>query len=77
MNNSGSKNYIAVITEGQNMRSISQKVVPDENKMPINLLTKYGWYDLTITVEGFRQFSRRYAGCVETGKEIFTDPLMS
>ena len=47
-------------------------------KQSLNLpLTKsYGWYDLSITVEGAPHFERRYAGHVETGSTAFTDPLM-
>ena len=36
----------------------------------------FGWYDLTITIEGNEHFSKRYAGHIETGKDSFTDPLM-
>jgi len=39
--------------------------------------TKYfGWYDISVAVNGMAQFEKRYAGKVETGKATFTDPAM-
>lgn len=42
----------------------------------LNLAKSYGWYDFTVSVEGKNNFSRRYAGKVETGKASMTDPFM-
>ncbi|RAV30936.1 phosphocholine-specific phospholipase C [Sinomicrobium soli] len=36
----------------------------------------YGWYDVLVTIEGEKTFSRRYAGRVETGRHSRTDPFM-
>jgi phospholipase C len=36
----------------------------------------FGWYDLTVTVEGDASFERRLAGHVETGLDSITDPLL-
>jgi phospholipase C len=36
----------------------------------------FGWYDFRITVEGFKNFEKKYAGRVETGEDGFTDPYM-
>lgn len=36
----------------------------------------YGWYDISVKIEGSNEYERRYAGRVETGKESKTDPLM-
>jgi phospholipase C len=36
----------------------------------------FGWYDLRVRVAGFRNFTKRYAGRVETGKSSFSDPAM-
>ena len=35
-----------------------------------------GWHDLSIFVEGFEGYERRYAGRVETGKDSISDPAM-
>jgi phospholipase C len=42
--------------------------------MVLNLQASYGWYDLTIRIEGSETFERRYAGRVETGRPGFSDP---
>jgi phospholipase C len=36
----------------------------------------HGWYDFTIAIDGGKQFEKRYAGRVETGKESISDPFM-
>uniref|UniRef100_UPI003D7F9A10 phospholipase domain-containing protein n=1 Tax=Pedobacter sp. TaxID=1411316 RepID=UPI003D7F9A10 len=36
----------------------------------------YGWYDFTISITGNSNFSQRYAGRIETGKNSISDPLM-
>ena len=44
--------------------------------LPIDCSRSHGWYDCTVSVEGYSSFERRYAGHVETGKESMSDPLM-
>ncbi|MBT1690629.1 phosphocholine-specific phospholipase C [Dawidia soli] len=36
-----------------------------------------GWYDASVTVEGYKTFRKQYAGHVETGQESLTDPQMA
>jgi phospholipase C len=36
----------------------------------------YGWYDLSVSIDGFSLFEKRYAGRVETGKDGYSDPVM-
>jgi phospholipase C len=36
-----------------------------------------GWYDVTITAEGYNVFRKQYAGHVETGQDSLTDPQMA
>jgi phospholipase C len=36
----------------------------------------FGWYDLTLDVEGDSTFEQRIAGHVETGRDSMTDPLI-
>ncbi|MDO9103506.1 MAG: phospholipase C, phosphocholine-specific [Methylovulum sp.] len=36
----------------------------------------FGWYDLTITVEGDANLEYRFAGHVESGKDSYSDPIM-
>ncbi|MGK6350178.1 phosphocholine-specific phospholipase C [Parapedobacter sp. DT-150] len=42
----------------------------------IDLSSTGGWYDVQVEVDGFPEFSQRFAGHVETGKPSITDPLM-
>ncbi|MFI5160570.1 MAG: phosphocholine-specific phospholipase C [Sphingobacteriales bacterium] len=47
-----------------------------EGTMLLNLTDSHNWYDFVIRVAGHKQFERRYAGRVETGKPSYTDPVM-
>jgi phospholipase C len=47
-----------------------------ETTVSLPLERSYGWYDVTLTVEGASDFARRYAGRIETGRSSRTDPLM-
>ena len=49
--------------------SLSRQVILDLSKSA-------NWYDFTITISGNADFSRRYAGHVETGTLSQTDPAM-
>ncbi|WP_128546640.1 phosphocholine-specific phospholipase C [Larkinella soli] len=44
--------------------------------MVLDLARSFGWYDLSIRVNGFNTFTKRYAGRIETGKTGFSDPAM-
>lgn len=35
-----------------------------------------GWYDVGLKIDGFPEFSRRYAGRIESGKHGISDPAM-
>ena len=40
-------------------------------------MTEYGgWYDFTVTLEGDRSYSRRFAGRIETQQDSISDPMM-
>ena len=45
-------------------------------RLPLQLAKQHGWYDITVTVEGYPDFARRFAGRVETGQNGITDPAM-
>ncbi|MBO9731322.1 MAG: phospholipase C, phosphocholine-specific [Chitinophaga sp.] len=56
---------------------IQRKVAASESlEIVLTLKKSQGWYDFTVSVPGFDQFSQRYAGKVETGTEGITDPYM-
>jgi phospholipase C len=41
-----------------------------------NLDQSFGWYDLRLRVRGAKQFEKRYAGRIETGREAMSDPRL-
>ncbi|MCX2481114.1 phospholipase C, phosphocholine-specific [Pedobacter sp. MC2016-15] len=42
----------------------------------LNLSGSHGWYDFSVRINGNPNFTKRYAGRVETGKSSFSDPFM-
>jgi len=55
---------------------IQRRIEPGE-RVEIPLATDCGWYDVAITMNGFPEFSRCYAGRFETGEWSITDPAMA
>jgi len=47
-----------------------------KEEVSVNLEKSFGWYDIGILIDGFKAFTKQYAGHVETGRESFSDPLM-
>lgn len=47
-----------------------------KERLQMNLSKSFGWYDFTLTADGFEKFSKRFAGHVETGSTSFSDPHM-
>ncbi|HVY75119.1 MAG TPA: phospholipase C, phosphocholine-specific [Puia sp.] len=45
-------------------------------RIPVDTGKQSGWYDISILVNQFPVFERRYAGRVETGKDSISDPAM-
>ena len=41
-----------------------------------NLDQSFGWYDLRLRVKSAKQFEKRYAGRIETGREAMSDPRL-
>ncbi len=57
--------------------SATRNVTPEKTEVIVlPLAESFGWYDLTLTIEGAPQFTRRYAGRVETGSPLRSDPVM-
>lgn len=54
------------------VQDISEKV----NKVTLPLEKSFGWYDFEIKIKGHPNYSKRYCGRIETGKDGFSDPLM-
>lgn len=47
-----------------------------KNLLFIETVKSHGWYDTTLSVEGYPSFLKRYAGHIETDAPSKTDPLM-
>jgi len=57
--------------------TVTRKISADsETVVILNLKKSAGWYDFSVILNGASEYSRRYAGHVETGKESVTDPHM-
>ncbi len=47
-----------------------------QETLVIDTTASHGWYDVSVRIAGQPGFARRYAGRVETGKPMKTDPYM-
>ena len=57
-------------------KSMDIQVKSTEDQLFVDLKDTNGWYDYTLTIKGFPQFSQRFAGHVGNGNVSITDPLM-
>jgi phospholipase C len=54
-----------------------RKLTPERvEEFVLPLVESFGWYDFTLTIDGAADFSRRYAGRMETGRPLRSDPVM-
>jgi len=62
-----------------NYRSNTKTVKVNANSQKVislNLQKSKGWYDFSVTIDGYDDYFKHYAGHVETGNESITDPFM-
>ncbi|SMC69812.1 phosphocholine-specific phospholipase C [Pedobacter nyackensis] len=80
LENIGAKAIELEITDNA-YKSISKKNISlsakQKTKVLIDLKESSFWYDFTVKVAGMSNYSRQYAGHVETGEDSLTDPLMA
>lgn len=78
INNADDKDHTIAITDNAYKASAQNKIVNagSTETFLFELDKSYGWYDLILNVDGSENFSKQYAGHIETGRESFTDPLM-
>jgi phospholipase C len=81
--NNKDSSHVYVVEIRDNYKNSSSKKVLDKigstkNKgsMIIDCSKTFGWYDLTVKINGQKEFERRYAGRVETGAFSRTDPAI-
>jgi phospholipase C len=70
---------VTVLIHDNAYHAALQKIVltADRKEVLLDLSRSSNWYDVTVTIEGDRDFMQRYAGHVETGKVSRTDPAMA
>ncbi|HEY7375163.1 MAG TPA: phospholipase C, phosphocholine-specific [Polyangia bacterium] len=77
IHNRGAAHSKVRTTDGYTRQRIVQAVQPGETvRQSWPLDGSFGWYDLTITVEGDAAFKQQLAGHVETGADSMTDPAI-
>jgi len=68
---------IEIIDKSYKANPVVKKINSSGKEVVIlNLSKNFGWYDFSVGVKDNPDFTKRYAGRVETGKETFTDPFM-
>jgi phospholipase C len=82
MNTDGGRGYKVQVKDnayGAKLRTRDLGAGGTESGSPsimVDTRTQSGWYDLSILIEGFEGYERRYAGRIETGKDSISDPAM-
>ena len=79
LENNGDREIKLKVTDNAYKQSEQQIALKPGGKAKItmNLKNSSCWYDFTVVVLNHSQFSRQYAGHVETGEDSITDPLMA
>lgn len=76
-NNSNASRSLVITDNGYNGKQVQKQLAAGTSTdMILPLKKSHGWYDFSVTVNGFDTYSQRYAGRVETGLESITDPVM-
>jgi phospholipase C len=76
VNNAGRPVSIQVKDNAYQQPSVTKRITTIAN-IPIDLRNSFGWYDLSVTIEGNDHFQVRLAGRVEAGRESKSDPAMA
>lgn len=65
------------ITDNAYGQATIRKKISHKETIILSLSKSKRWYDFTVSVKGHPNFSKRYAGRVETGDAGITDPAMA
>ena len=78
LRNTGKQKLTVEVTDNAYKGKAQTKVINPgaQTSIIVDLSKSSGWYDLSVKVKGQKDFEKRYAGRVETGKVSITDPLM-
>jgi phospholipase C len=76
--NQGTKTSVVIIVNGYTGETVVEQVAGGQTLSKFwPLKSSFGWYDLTVRVEGDATFKRRLGGHVETGKNSMSDPAIA
>lgn len=78
LKNKDSKAHTVTLTDSAYKTGTKQQTLAagTSANVVIALEKSFGWYDLSLKINGAHQFEQRYAGRVETGKHSQSDPVM-
>lgn len=57
-------------------KASSKNITVTNGAAKIDVSKSFGWYDFKITQQGNSAFEKRYAGRMETGQPLYSDPAM-
>ncbi|MBO9593817.1 MAG: phospholipase C, phosphocholine-specific [Niabella sp.] len=76
-NHSDRQQELIIKDNSYGQRELLRKLPPMGTQNLVLLLEKsFGWYDFSVFIKTDKNFERRFAGRVESGKESFSDPLL-
>lgn len=76
-NRSGKSLKVTLKDHGYGKSDNTITLAPGAKKdIMVNRSEYKGWYDFSVTADQFPEWSQRFAGRAETGKETITDPVM-
>jgi phospholipase C len=70
------KGTITIIDNAYKAKLKTLKLKAGTASAVIDLSKSFGWYDFSVTIDGFPGYLQRFAGKVETGKPGYSDPFM-
>ncbi|WP_152266775.1 phosphocholine-specific phospholipase C [Agriterribacter humi] len=78
LRNTGKQKLTVEVTDNAYKGKAQTKIINPGAQASIiaDLSKSSGWYDLSVKVKGQKDFEKRYAGRVETGRISITDPFM-
>lgn len=75
-NNTRKAYTVEIIDHAYKLGKTTHTIGGEAKRILLNSSESYGWYDFSVKVKGVKNFERRFAGRVETGKASKTDPFM-
>ena len=75
-NPTNEKLQITIVDNAYKREAFQFNLKKNTKTFSLNVASSAGWYDHSITIEGYPSFEQRFAGHVENGKVSTTDPLM-